>query len=72
MSEVDKPGLRWFLTDASPREAQLALSYLVWPGEVPDPRLVDEWGAASGRRCRDWREFRVSPGYARAALTRHP
>jgi hypothetical protein len=49
MSEVDKPGLRWFLTDASPREAQLAPSYLVWPAEVPDPRVVDEWIQRQGR-----------------------
>lgn len=24
-------------------EAQLVLSYLIWPGECPDPRVVDEW-----------------------------
>ena len=35
--------LRYFMVGASPREAQLALSYLVWPKEAPDPRLVDEW-----------------------------
>jgi hypothetical protein len=35
--------LRYFMVGATPREAQLALSYLVWPKEAPDPRLVDEW-----------------------------
>ena len=32
-----------FLTDATGDEAQLALSFLVWPEECPDPRVVDEW-----------------------------
>lgn len=35
--------LRRLLEDASGEEAQLALSYIVWPGEAPDPRVVDEW-----------------------------
>jgi hypothetical protein len=30
--------LRYFMVGATPREAQLALSYLVWPKEAPDPR----------------------------------
>ena len=34
---------------ATPREAQLALSYLVWPKECPDPRVVDEWLRRSDR-----------------------
>jgi hypothetical protein len=34
---------RDFLTEATAEEAQLALSYLVWPKQAPDPRLVDEW-----------------------------
>jgi hypothetical protein len=25
------------------KDAQLVLSYIVWPNECPDPRLVDEW-----------------------------
>ena len=25
------------------KDAQLVLSYIVWPDECPDPRLVDEW-----------------------------
>jgi hypothetical protein len=32
-----------FLSEATATDAQLALSYLVWPGEAPDPRVVDEW-----------------------------
>ena len=32
-----------FLTEATSLEAQLALSYLVWPNGAPDPRVVDEW-----------------------------
>ena len=24
-------------------EAQLLLSYVLWPDEYPDPRVVDEW-----------------------------
>jgi hypothetical protein len=35
--------LRMFLEEATPEECQLALSYLVWPDEAPDPRLVDEY-----------------------------
>jgi hypothetical protein len=35
--------LRYCMDGARPREAQLALSYLVWPKECPDPRVVDEW-----------------------------
>jgi hypothetical protein len=31
------------LAEATGFEAQLALSYRVWPGEAPDPRVVDEW-----------------------------
>ena len=25
------------------KDAQLVLSFIVWPGECPDPRFVDEW-----------------------------
>jgi hypothetical protein len=35
--------IRELLHDATGEEAQLALSYLLWPDECPDPRLVDEW-----------------------------
>jgi hypothetical protein len=35
--------LRKFMEGATSGEAQLALSYLIWPDEAPDPRLVDEW-----------------------------
>ena len=38
-----RSGVAAFLTDATSDEAQLALSFLVWPGECPDPRVVDEW-----------------------------
>ena len=31
------------LADATAEEAQLVLSFIVWPGEAPDPRLVDAW-----------------------------
>jgi hypothetical protein len=36
-------GMRKLLEEATSLEAQLALSYLIWPGEAPDPRVVDEW-----------------------------
>jgi hypothetical protein len=32
-----------YLADATSLEAQLALSYLVWPKDAPAPRVVDEW-----------------------------
>jgi len=31
------------MVEATPAEAQLALSYLVWPEEAPLPSVVDEW-----------------------------
>ena len=43
--------LRYFMDGATQREAQLALSYLVWPKEAPDPRLVDEWVRRHGAGC---------------------
>ena len=36
-------GIGPYLADATGREAQLALSFIVWPSEAPDPRVVDEW-----------------------------
>ena len=36
-------GIGPYLADATGPEAQLALSFIVWPGEAPDPRLVHEW-----------------------------
>ena len=36
-------GIGPYLADATGLEAQLALSFIVWPGEAPDPRRVDEW-----------------------------
>ena len=35
--------LRSFMEGATQREAQLALSYMVWPEQAPDPRVVDAW-----------------------------
>jgi hypothetical protein len=35
--------LRDLLAESTGPEAQLLLSYLVWPKEAPDPRVVDEW-----------------------------
>jgi hypothetical protein len=40
--------LRDFLAEATAPEAQLALSYLVWPEVAPDPRVVDEWVRRQG------------------------
>ncbi len=37
------PGVGAFLAEATGLEAQLALSYLIWPGDAPAPRVVDEW-----------------------------
>jgi hypothetical protein len=39
------------LKDASAEEAQLVLSYLVWPRDAPDPRVVDKW-----LRRRSWQD----------------
>ena len=39
--------LRAVMVEATGLDAQLALSYLVWPGEAPGARLVDEWGDVS-------------------------
>ena len=36
-------GIGPYLAGATGPEAQLALSFIVWPGEAPDPRRVDEW-----------------------------
>ena len=41
-------GIGPYLADATGAEAQLALSFNVWPGEAPDPRLVDEWLRRNG------------------------
>ena len=40
------------------RDAQLVLSYIVWPGEVPDPRFVDEWVRAHPAPKEDFRRRR--------------
>jgi len=40
MSHVDFGKL---LLDVSAEEAQLVLSYVVWPEAAPLPRAVDEW-----------------------------
>jgi hypothetical protein len=44
---VDRPptpaALHEVLAEATGPEAQLLLSFYVWPQEVPDPRLVDKW-----------------------------
>jgi hypothetical protein len=45
-------GIGPYLADATGPEAQLALSFIVWPGEAPDPRLVDEWLRRSGAELR--------------------
>ena len=37
-----------YLGEATSVEAQLALSYLVWPKDAPDPRAVDEWVRRQG------------------------
>jgi hypothetical protein len=36
------------LVEVTSLEAQLTLSYLVWPGEAPDPRVVDAWVRRQG------------------------
>jgi len=37
-----------YLSEATSLEAQLALSYLVWPKNAPHPRTVDEWMRRNG------------------------
>jgi len=39
------------LADATPEEAELYLSYLIWPpgSSPPDRRLIDEWVTAQAR-----------------------
>jgi hypothetical protein len=41
-------GLGKYLREATSVEAQLALSYLVWPKNAPTPRAVDEWVRRNG------------------------
>jgi hypothetical protein len=55
---------RDFLTEATAEEAQLALSYLVWPKQAPDPRLVDEWV-----RCQIRRDPGTAPGQHAASIS---
>ena len=43
-----KASLGKALAHASADDAQLILSFLVWPKDCPDPRVVDEWATASG------------------------
>jgi hypothetical protein len=43
-------GIGTFLAEATGPDAQLALSFIVWPGEAPDPRVVDEWLRRNGGR----------------------
>jgi hypothetical protein len=40
--------LSTFLSEATATEAQLALSYLVWPKDAPAPLAVDEWVRRNG------------------------
>jgi hypothetical protein len=56
-------------------EAQLVPSFIVWPGECPDPRLVDEWLAREGSRASvAWegleRPQRLQPGIVLNAHSR--
>jgi hypothetical protein len=60
-------GIGPYLADATGAEAQLALSFIVWPGEAPDPRLVDEWVRRSGA---EWLPERRSSGSRRTDAAR--
>jgi hypothetical protein len=59
-------GIGPYLADATGPEAQLALSFIVWPGEAPDPRIVDEWLRRSGAELQPERRSSGSPRTDRA------
>jgi hypothetical protein len=64
---VRSGGIGPFLADATGPEAQLALSFIVWPGEAPDPRMVDEWLRGRQRSTGARGEERLLTGKAHVA-----
>lgn len=70
--------LREFMAEATSREAQLALSYIVWPEEAPDPRLLDEWlrreeaGLVTAASLGKGDRQATQPGRRNGSMTRVP
>jgi hypothetical protein len=45
---MEQPQISRLLRTLTPSDAQLLLSYLIWPRECPDPRLIDQFVREGG------------------------